>query len=444
MITPSPSQKLAPLNVPLALGASVLIALTETLLNPLILLAFFVSQLTDSLDSVAWMAAIGLLGWFLPQLVTPWLGSLSIRQMPWALGASLVRAAAVIFLAYVGYRDQVSDSQRLRSFFVCYVAFCVASGFAQTPTNEMIARAIPAERRGWLIKQRNLWSGLVAIAAGFVAQRTLGPEGPGFPRSMTLLFVAAAAAISAATFFLARIREPQFVPRSDLTGRVPTFGSFVRVLKDGAYRRYALYGAIGAVATLGDVFFIVYARRELGMPGDMIGFCLIAFTTASLLSWPLWSWLIEIYGARAALQAATAVRVTAPLLLMFIPYAIETDYYRDNVDNNRVAFYLAAIPFAILGAALRGYMAGNFGYVMDIAVPERRGAYQVMSLLPLLAAAAAPFAGAEIAQRWGLDRLLMIAVFAGFFAIVSGGLLVSTNMRLRSVSRSWRLRDARS
>src|SRR6476619_6385564 len=90
-------------NIPPAFFAGVLLALTETILQPVILLVFFVGQLTDSLDSLALVLAVSLLGWYLPQLVIPWLTSNASRQMPWALGASIVRAASVVFLAYLGF-----------------------------------------------------------------------------------------------------------------------------------------------------------------------------------------------------------------------------------------------------------------------------------------------------------------------------------------------------
>lgn len=432
------------MNWSFAFLASALIALTEILLHPTIILVFFVSELTTSLDTIALVVTVGLLGWYLPQLITPWLTNTSGRQMPWALGASLVRAAAVIFLAYVGYRGNVSDDERLRSFFICYIAYCVASGFAQAPVNELIARGVSGDGLGRLIAQRNFWSGLLAIGAGFVARQSLGSDGPEFPRNVTLLFIAAAAAVSGATFFIARIREPQAVQRTGPGGSAPRFRDLLQVLSDSAFRRFALFGIISGAATLADPFYLVYARREFDLPADMIGTFLILFATGVLAASPLWAAITRIGGARAAIQTAMALRVVAPLAILFLPYAIDTELYRENIDNDRMVFYILAVPFAVQGIALRGFVNGNFQYLLEIAVPDRRTAYQMLALTPLLVAAAAPLAGAEIVERWGFDRLFMTAVFAGFVAILSGGLLANTSSRVRSVTRAWRLRDARS
>lgn len=439
-----PPIRRAPMNWTYAFFASILAALAEILLHPTIILVFFVSELTDSLQTIALVITVGLLGWWLPQLITPWVANTSGRQMPWALGASLVRASAVIFLAYVGYRGNVSDDERLRSFFICYVAYCVASGFAQAPVNELVARGIRGDGLSRLITQRNLWSGLIAIAAGFVARQSLSEDGPEFPRNVTLLFIAAAAGVSGATFFIARIREAQVVQRTGAAGHAPRSRDFASVLGDGAFRRFVAVGMISAAASLAEPFYLIFARREYGLPTDMVGTFLIVFAIGAFIATPLWTAITRVGGARAAIQTAMALRVIAPLTMLFLPYAIDTDLYRDNIDNERMVFYILAAPFAVQGIALRGFIAGNFQYIQEIAVPDRRAAYQMLALTPMLIAAAAPLAGAEIIERWGFDRLFMVAVFAGFIAILSGGLLANTSSRVRSVTQTWRLRDARS
>jgi MFS family permease len=261
---------------------------------------------------------------------------------------------------------------------------------------------------------------------------------------VTLLFIASAAAISGATFFIARVREPQIVQRTGAAGHAPRFRDFTQALGDGAFRRFILVGIVSAAATLAEPFYLVYARREFDLPVDMIGTYLLLFAIAAFAASPLWAAIARGSGARAALQTAMALRVIAPLTVLFLPYAIDTDLYRDHVDNERMVFYILAVPFVVQGLAIRGFMSGNFQYVYEIAVPDRRAAYQMLALTPMLVAAAAPLAGAEIIERWEFDRLFMVAVFAGFVAILSGGLLANTSSRVRSSAQAWRLRDARS
>jgi hypothetical protein len=443
MIALGSARRRSRLNAPPAFFAGILVALAEALLHPAIILVFFVSQLTDSLTTIALVVAVGALGWYLPQLFVPWAFGTGSRRMPWALGASIVRASSLVFLAYLGFRSNVSDEERLRSFFICFIAYSLASGFANTPVNETIAHSLPRERLERLLRQRNLWGMLLGVVAGLVARQTLGASGPDFPRNVSLLFVAAAAALSGAAFFIAQLSEPPSAP-SAVAHSAPSGGDLVRAFGDGALRRYVLVSALAAFASLADPFYVVYAQRQFKLPGDMIGTFLALFAAGMLLSSPLWSLVLRLGGARGAIQAAIAVRLLAPLIVLLVPYTIDTKLFHEHVTNGRVVFYLLAAPFAVLGIATRGFVQGNFNYVLAIAVPERRSAYFLLALSPMLVAAAAPFAGVQVIDRWGFDRLFLVAVFAGFVSVLAAGMLASTNMRVRSVSRAWRLRDARS
>ena len=433
-----------PKNSLSAFIAGVLLTVGETLFHPTIVLVFFASQLTDSLRTLGFVASVALLGWYLPQLVAPWFAGVSSRQLPWALGSSIIRSAAAIFLAYSAYRTDVTEDQRLRAFFICYIAYSLASGFAQLPVNELIARGVSGDLRSRMIRQRNLWGGVIAVGAAFVAREVFEPGGPGFPRNVSLIFIAAATSISAATFFIGRIREPRLFQPKSAAGRRPRARDFAGVLADGAFRRFAFFGLIGGATTLADPFYVIYARREFALPSIWIGTFLMLFAAGSILSAPLWAGIVRFGGARAAIQTATAVKVIAPLIVLSLPYAIDSDLYRDHVTDERVVFYILAAPFAVLGVATRGFVAGNFSYLMDIAVPERRSAYQMLALTPLIAAAAAPLAGAEIADQWGFDRLFLVAVLAGFVAVIGAGILAATSKRVRVSSAAYRLRGARS
>jgi hypothetical protein len=434
----------APFNAPAVFLAGILITIAETLLHPTIVLVFFASELTDSLRTIGYVVTVGLLGWYLPQVLAPWLTGGSGRQLPWALGASIIRSASAIFLAYSAYRTDVTDDQRLRSFFICYGAYSLASGFVQLPMSELISRSVPGQHRERLIQQRNLWGGLLAIGVALFVRHTLGTAGPGFPRNVALLYIAAAAAVSGATYFIARIREPQLVQRSSATGSPPSAGDVAKVLSDGAFRRFHFFGLLCTATTVADPFYVAYARSEYHVPSAWVGMMLVLFAAGSLLSAPMWAGVIRFGGARAALQTATAIKVVAPLLVVALPYLIDSDLYRDHVSDRRVVYSILAAPFAVLGIATRGYLSGNFRYLMDLTVSKRRSSYQIVALTPLLVAAAIPLAGAEIAGRWGFDRLFLSALFTGFVAVVCAGALAGTSRRVRATSAAWRLRDAGS
>src|SRR4051794_13318453 len=190
------------------LGHGALMSLADTLLYPTIVLTLFVAQLTSDTSKIAFVPVIGTTVWLLPQILFSGLVDKSRRQLPWAAGAAIVQTTSIVLLAYVGYRSNMDDAQRLRSFFFCYVAYNIAAGFASIPTRELVVRSIPRDQRRAFFVQRSLWGAVLAVGAGLVARGLLGPKGPDFPRNFTSFFVMAAAALAAATFCMIRMREP--------------------------------------------------------------------------------------------------------------------------------------------------------------------------------------------------------------------------------------------
>jgi hypothetical protein len=421
-----------------------LLTLAETLLFPTVVLTLFVSQLTTDPVRIALVPVIGTTVWLLPQIVFSTVQHKSRRQLPWATGASIVQTAAIVLLAYVGYRTEMDDNQRLRSFFLCYVVYNLAAGLASTPSRELLTKSIPRDRRGIFFLQRSLWGAVLALAAGLVVRGLFGPDGPAFPRNFTSLFAAAAGALAAATFFQMRLREPARMIASSASGPTTGLRNAPQVVADPNFRRLMTFRVFLTASALADPFLIVYARRELDVPMSYIGTYLIAITAARFFSAPLWAWLESRGGHRAVLQATALARLLAPLIALILPYVADTTLYRDRFDDNRPLFIAFAVVFIALGAALGGQIRANFGYVMDIAPAELRPAYTSLANAIMAIAALAPLAGAKLIERYSYDTLFATASLIGLAAVFISGILTDTHTRTRPVAQAWRLRGARS
>ena len=133
-----------------------------------------------------------------------------------------------------------------------------------------------------------------------------------------------------------------------------------------------------------------------------------------------------------------------PIVALVLPSVVDSSAYRDRFSDPDLPASILGVVFVLMGAAIRAQVAGNFAYVSAIAVPERRDAYHALSRVTLLAAAGAPLIGAEIAGRYGFERLFLVAAFAGLAAVIGGGLLTQTSMRVRTSGNAWRIRNARA
>lgn len=421
-----------------------LVSLADALLFPSLILAVFVAQLTDDPVTIGLVPAIGTGLWLVAQVIASGLTRGSRRQIPWVTGAAIVRAAAIALLAYIGFRQNMSDSERLRSFFICYGAYAAASGFAAAPSIAVVRRAIPPDRRSGFLRARYLWGAVIAIVAGLVAHRVLGPEGSDFPRNFTFLFVVAAVALSGAVYFLAWGREPARVARTGPVMPGASARQALGSLLDPNYRRFLLFRVILSLAAVADPFYILYAFRELATPIWYVGPYLTALVAARLLTAPLWSALARRAGHRTVLQGAALLRLLAPLVALLLPYLAETDLYRDRFDDVRPLSIAFGAIFVVYGATLAAQSLSNLGYLLAIAPDDRRIPYIRLTNVILAVTALAPIAGGRIIERYGFDRVFLAAAVVSLVAILVSGVLTETHTRTRAVAQAWRLRGARS
>ncbi|HEU5434751.1 MAG TPA: hypothetical protein VFU81_23965, partial [Thermomicrobiales bacterium] len=249
------------LNVFLGVAGGALAALAETLLLPIVVLAFFVGQLTTSYEAVGFVPAIGIGLWAVGRIPASTLVAGQRRKQPWAVAASLIKATATALLAFVCFRVgpgdlSVAAGPLLRTFFICWVAYSLAGGFASIPVAALVAKAIPDEARAVFYRQRGLWTGVAGLLAGLVVAQLFRVGGPAFPRNYALLFLAATICQLAAIFFLLTLKEPLRVA----PGRSLAPGIVARAVPDALadpnFRRFIVFRALLSAAAVVDPFLV--------------------------------------------------------------------------------------------------------------------------------------------------------------------------------------------
>ena len=429
------------LNVFLGIAGGGLGTLSEALILPNLVLAFLVGQLTDSYTVVGLVPAVGIGLWSLARLPATIHVGPQRRRLPWAVGAALVRAATMALLALVCFRyREGAEAQLLRAFFICYVAYSLAAGFASVPTEAVVAKAIPHEGRAMFYRQRGLWGGVMGVIAGLVVAQLLAAAGPVFAPYYARLFLAATVCQTATAFFIATLREPIRLPVARSTAFATTLRAVPQALADSNLRRFLAFRLALSLSTVIDPFLVIFAAARLGVPAAAVGGYVVALIAGRLVSAPLWAALARRQGEKAVLQVAALARLVAPLLALLLPFLTRTDLYRERVDDPRVLAALFGLAFVAIGVATGGQARGNFGYLAEIAPPQLRGAYAGLTNALLTGVAFAPIAGGLILDRSGYDALFLAATVIGLVAIFASGALTDTHVRTRPTTHAWRLR----
>ena len=114
--------------------------------------AAFVHGLTGSSLAVAAVSAISRIGWLAPQLVIAHFAQGRTRRMPFYILGAFGRASCVVLLvAALTLGGAAPASALIATFFVLWTAYAFISGIVAVPYNDIVARAIPSDRRSRLL-----------------------------------------------------------------------------------------------------------------------------------------------------------------------------------------------------------------------------------------------------------------------------------------------------
>jgi hypothetical protein len=426
------------LNAPVAVIAAALFAFADAFLVPAIVLPVVVSQLTDNLTTVG--LAVSLAGglWFLPQVLSAGVIQDRRRIKPVVLLGGACRAGALGLFAYVGFRDDdFSNVELLRWLILALIVSTVASSFTIAPLNLLTVRTSHGDERAGLFTVRAVLGGILAIAAGIVTARVFADDGPGFPRSLTLIVLAAAACTAAATFLIGLIREPRRIAAI----RTPTLpdgiSGSIKSLGDRAVRRFLVFRTFIAITAGFDALLILYGREQLDIPDAYIGYYVAAFAAARLVADPIWSFVARSAGHRPLLQTASALRLVVPGLALAVPSIIETDQWQDHISRDNAGFLLFGLTFVALGIASSGITRGSFGYLNEIVVPQRRFYAASLVNFVLMIAAFLPIGIFAIAKDRGLEDVVTAGAVVSVLALLLSGALIDASTTIsRSTARS--------
>jgi MFS family permease len=335
-----------------------------TFINPDSVLPVFVRQVTDAAPVIGLITTVFTGGWLLPQLVVarlindrphkkPYLvGGMSGRVLFWVIGLAL-------WLGLARY-----PTLMLLLFFVGLGLYAIGDGTVSVAWFDILARAIPVERRGRLLGISQVIGGLGGLGAAAVIGWILSSARFCFPSDYALIFALAGVAFIPSTIALSLIREPS--PErgsSEVEGRGGD-GWLKPLTEDFAFRRLLscriLVGMIGLVIP----FYVVYATDVLHLSDSAVGSFVAAQTLAQAMAGPLFGLVSERWGPRYVICIGGAAAMIGPLFAMVVHIV-------------SVGWLSQAYPlvYVTLGLVRSTFMLGFFNYLLELAPGGLRPIY---------------------------------------------------------------------
>ena len=375
------------------------------------IVATLVYGLTGSVFGVGAAAAISRVGWLAPQLVVGYIAQRRALRMPFYCVGAFGRAACLAALAaLLWFASALSHSWLIIWFFVLWTMFAFIGGIVAVPYNDIVARAVPSQRRSRLLAIRFFGGGLLALGVAAAAQAALGTL-PFHQGHAALLMLAALLLLASALFFVSAGEERAAVDVAEGVSFVQFLHAGVITLRqDRRFRLFASAQWLGGAAAMALPFYILQTSRP-GESAAVAATLLGAQTVGALLSNTLWGWWGDRRGKLSLLGAVTWLGLLPPLLTLA------------SIATAAQGFEVAVVPtsvivFALLGAAGNGGTIAQLGYLMEISPEGRRPAYSGYFNALVAPATLLPLVGATIAQAVSLAAVFAVSALAVVLQIV--------------------------
>jgi hypothetical protein len=400
--------------------------LFSALLDPSLVLSWFVSQLTTSNFLIGLIAPIQQGSWFLPQLVVS--SYLQRRQRKLPLYARVAGVRVTIWGLMTLAVFLIEDTAVLLAvFFVLLTAYSLSAGLAGLSFMDVVAKAIPPTRRGAFFGWRRFAGGFLALGGSLVVRYILDERrGLAFPDNYAILFLLSFFTLCVALGSFTLVVEPLEPVNEE---RVTLGRQFRRALdlprRDRNYRRFLTMRLLLMGAEIATPFYIVYAKRALSVPVSMVGVYLTGATLASFASNLLWGRISDRRGNKLLLAFSNSLGLLIPLVaLSIVPLGNLWPGLREFVPG------LFALVFVLSGGYKSGAMIGNMNFLLEIAQADNRPLYVGFTNTIMGIALLASSVGGLIVDLVGFTVLFSLAL--SFYALA---LLLTLRLREPRLAR---------
>jgi MFS family permease len=322
-------------------------------------------ELTRSAPLIGLVSTIFSGSWFLPQLLVARVLHGKPRQKPYLMiGVAGRLALPVVAVALWGGLAK-QPMAMLALCYACIGLFMLFDAFGSVPWFDIVARTIPASRRGRLVGISQVVVGVLGIGVGaLVGLIMVSPRLP-FPNNYALLFLLATIGFIPSSVALAFLREPPPEERRP-AGDAAAMGGreLLKPLADAEFRRFVACRLMVGMVDMAIPFFVGHAEGVLRLPRGMIGGFVIAQTLGGIVASGALGLVSERWGTRNVIRIGSAVTVLGPLLALAA-----------HLAHNSILSSAYPLVYFTLGVMNAIRMLGFSNYLLEIAPADRRPTY---------------------------------------------------------------------
>jgi MFS family permease len=381
------------------------------------ILPLLVSQLTASRLAIGLIPAIDSLGFLLPQLFTANYSEGLRRKLPFITPIAFwgERLPYLLIGLTVWWLAVPAPALTLAAFFALLGAATFSGGFTMPAWYDLIAKVIPANKRG-------IWSGLsygggalLGVAGAALAGRILVEWA--YPRNFAICFFLCFAALMVSWLGLVLNREPDSLSIKTGTPLIAYLKQLPSVLRrDSNYLHFLITRAVASLGTMAAGFYIVYGSERWGISGGEVGVLTAILTGSQAIMNVLWGLAGDCRGHKLVLCAGYLTVAAAAI-----------------VASAASSVQWLWLTFAFLGAATAANNVSSVNIILEFCAPEDRPTYIGLTNTILTPVAVfAPLLGGALATLAGYRGMFVVAAAGGLLSAVLMAVWVREPRRLRT------------
>lgn len=357
----------------------------------------FLSHLTGSSALIGIVGTFQDVGWYLPQFpASSWVQH-KPQKMPLYRLSTALRIFFFFGLAFATMF--LTDASALLVISVLSLFFFyMCSGLGGVVFMELFAKAIRPEKRGVFLGIRMAVAGILSATIGAWAISFLLSSSD-FPMNYALVFLAGAIISSAGLLFMAVMREPRDLHKTQERSLRQQIQMGSLLLKENlTFRYYVKTRLLLSLFPLGLPFLFLFAKKELGYQSTEIALFITTECIGLVISNYFWSRLARTHSNKAVLLYSSLLAIIIPLFV--ISFSI--------FSLPREAF---AVVFAVAAAVDSGYTIGGMSYLIEIIPQKERTTYAALYNTLLAFPILLSFLAGMLLDSYGFIALYSILLF---------------------------------
>ena len=366
--------------------------------NVSVVVPAFVAELTGSSIWVGGLAALLAVTASGPQILVARFVEPLPRKRPVLLGAIYLRALSWAALALLIASAGEEHPQVVLIGLIGTIAVFAAGGaIGSVPFADIVGKVIPPHRRGSFFAGRQAAGSLLGFGAAAVSGVVLARP---YPENFATLFLLSALALAISSLGIWAIREPPAHTASSRLSWRDYFASLKEPL--AALRSLAVVSWATGFGWLAVPFYVVVARRELGVSDQATAWFVGASVAGALVGNVSWGWIVDRYDSRHMILACVIVATLTPLLALLAP---------------TIGWQVLVVATGLTGATTTGKIVGYSSAVLELAPADRRSSYAGTFALLSLPTAFMPLIGGAIASATSFQTLFVVTACALVIAV---------------------------